>query len=319
MGIELKITKGPKKGKIVVLKQKSDNSKEVLVKPVDGGPAFLVNVSDVKRFNLDKKNMKSLDNQDFMFETKNESNIYIEDDPDSIYFGNTSNKNIIDSEIFDSVELKSKVIESIPKESIEYNVGYDNYNQIQLTDIKNLGLTNFETKIFSILYDFYKIMYSGNINTNNIGIFAKNISGIIESELLIKVSEYRLFISILLFEFIKRGDLKYPDNIDKKLNLKEFIEFLLQSQKKIIETKIKLFEKIILKNFFEKKNETKKEEKIDKIVTKKNLIDSVNKNKDLTEKTKEILIKSINLFDKKDFSKSLNPLVKKLYKDFQDI
>ena len=331
MGIELKIIKGPNKGKIVILKQKTElleKNQKILVQPLHGGPPFYINSNEVKRFNLDKKTMTSLQNKDFMFETTGkDSVVYIEDDPDIFNFDDkVLQSKSVNFEVSDTVNFESEKISSeINLPSVEYKPAFNNYEQLQITDVKNLGLTIFEMKIFTILLENYKTMYSGYQNTADIAIFTKNLAKVIDSEL-IKVADYRLFISVLLYQFIKKGDIKYPDNIDKKLQLEEFIEFLLQKSKKISEDKLKSFLKIIDKNFYskkEKKSITKKTDKVsdkvtDKVLTKESLIESVKENKSLSEKTKEILIKSIKLFDKKDFSKSLNPLVKQLYKDYKD-
>ena len=294
---DLKIIKGPKKGSIVKMIGKYNNT-HILVQNYSNGQIFTIALAYTKE--IQDKKLVDVDFKKIITVKKESSEKFIGD-----------NKQVASSEKFQDFDYPEEIEDEFLEPDL-YKVGYNNL-QHNLVD-KNVQLPPLENKIFGFIKGFFDILYTKSMSLNDISFLAKKISKIVE-KYNIPPAKYKFFISVIVLNLIIKQDLHKPDTFIMKFTQESFFDFLKnQNELKISLKDIPQFNKIILDSFYPE--EIKVKSNIKPKISIKDLVISVNSNTELSKKQKEILLKSINLFPEKDFSENLNPLVKGLYLEY---
>lgn len=308
--MELKIVKGPNKGKLVVLVGKYDETR-VLVKDYSNNMIYPINSSYVKEVQHNQTKKLTTLNRNVQNVQKIESEQYVGVESNSL-----QQPVHIASEEF--IEYPSEEIEPISEQKSElYKIGYDNMKHIEI--VTNIQLLPLEKKFFLFIRSFFDILYSGIKNVDDSAILAKKIAGIAEKNN-IPPNKYKFFTAILFYILIKQKDLRVPDTFVVKFNREFFLDYLKgHSNLKISNGSIQEYTKLITEELYPKKELTKvksvqQEKRLDNLLD--SLVQKVENNPKLTKKQKDILFKVIPLFPTKDFSKNINPLVKDLYLEY---
>ena len=289
---ELKIVKGPNKGKLVILVGKYDESK-ILVQDYSNNMIYPISKSFVKEVQYKKLvSVKKVDTP-----KKIESESYIQQPV----------KNPIVSDEY--VEYTEENLDLPDITSDLYKVGYENLGHNELDS--NVDLKPLEKKFYLFIKSFFGLLYSDSKNIEDIVFLSRKISVIAEKNN-IAPSKYKFFTAILFYILIKHKDLRIPDTFIVKFNRDFFLQYIKEHlDLKINNGSIQEFSKIITKELY--KSKEKQPEKLKNTI---DIINDIEKDTTLTKKQKDILLKTVPLFPEKDFSTNINPLVKKWYLEY---